>query len=104
MALAGIETSLNLDADCEVVNQALPAAASELSELQPDVVIFELEAVPPEFIYILTKELPGLLLIGIDLETNRALLWSGQQAQGWTSQDLAQVILQARFFVPVSGR
>jgi hypothetical protein len=38
---------------------------------------------------------PPLLLIGIDLENNRAMLWSSQQAEGWNSQDLAQVIRRA---------
>lgn len=104
LVLVGVKSSLGLDRGCDVIGHAMPATARELRELQPDVVIFELEAVPHEFIFTLSKELPGVLLIGIDLETNRALLWSGQQAEGWTSQDLTQVIHQAKFHVPISGR
>jgi hypothetical protein len=92
VALAGIETSLGMDDDCEVMGHAMPAAVDELRELNPDVVIFELDAVQHELIYTLSKELPGLLMIGIDLETNRVVLWTQQQAEGWTSQDLARVI------------
>ena len=83
---------------------ALPVDPQELARLRPDVVIYALGALQPEQLYPLAKDLPGLLLIGIDLETNRALLWSGQQAQGWTSQDLAQVIRQAKFQFPIFGR
>ncbi len=98
VALAGIETSLGLDAGCEVIGHAMPAAAGELRELDPDVVIFELDALPHELIYTLSKELPRLpgqpplLMIGIDLETNRAVMWLEHQAEGWTSQDLVKVI------------
>jgi hypothetical protein len=104
VALAGIEASINLDLGCEVVAHAWPIDQKELCKLQPDVVIFELDAVRPEFSYALTKERPGLLLIGIDPETNRAHLWSGQQVEGWTSQDLAEVIHEASFHIPVPTR
>ena len=104
VALAGIEASLDMDPECEVIGHAWPVNQQGLCDLQPDVVIFELDAVQPEFLYTLSKELPGLLLISIDSETNRALLWSGQQAQGWTIQDLEQVIHQASFNIPISRR
>lgn len=98
VALAGIATSLGMDDNCEVVGHAMPVAAGELRELNPDVVIFELKAVPQELIHALSKYLPRLpdqpplRLIGIDLETNRAVLWTEQQADGWTSKDLSRVI------------
>ena len=104
VALAGIEASIHLDPGCEVVGHAWPIDQLELCKLQPDVVIFELDAVRPEFPYTLSRALPGLLLIGIDPETNRVQLWSGQRAEGWTSQDLAEVIHQAKSQIPVTGR
>ena len=104
VALAGIEASINLDPECEVIAHAWPISQQELCRLHPDVVIFELDAVQPEFLYTLSKELPGLLLISIDPESNRALLWSGQQAEGWTIQDLEQVIHQASSNIPISRR
>jgi len=100
VALAGIEASMILDQGCEVVAHAWPMDRRELCRLDPDVVIFELNAVEPEFPHTLSKELPGLLLIGIDPETNRVQLWWGQQAEGWTSQDLSQAIHQAQFQIP----
>jgi hypothetical protein len=92
VALSGIETSLSLDPGCEVLSHALPISCEELRYLAPDVVLFDLDAVPPSFLYTTSRTLQGALLIGIDLETNRALLWTGQQAEGLRSQDLVEVI------------
>jgi len=92
VALAGIETSLSLDPGCEVLSHALPIDPDELRTLQPHVVLFDLDAVPADFVYTVSRELPGLLLIGIDLETNRAVLWNERQAVGMSSHDLADVI------------
>jgi hypothetical protein len=92
VALAGVATSLSLDPGCEVSGHCLPIREDELVDLRPDAVIFELDAVPPAFVYTVSRQLPGLLLIGVDLETNRAVLWLEQQAEGWTSRDLARVI------------
>ena len=103
VALAGIEASIHLDPGCEVIGHAWPIDQQELCKLQPDVVIFERDADRPEFPYALPKKLPRLLLIGIDPETNRAQLWCRQQVEGWTSQDLVQVIRQAKFRIPISG-
>lgn len=102
VALMGIEASLGLDPECEVIGRAPTIDPQELCSLHPDVTIFELDAVPPELLYALSKEIPGLLLIGIDPESNRALLWSGQQAEGLSSQDLTQIIHQARFSISAS--
>jgi hypothetical protein len=104
VALAGIQSSLGLDPDCEVMGHAMPVELQELIRLRPDVVIYALDALQPELLYSLAKDLPGLLLISIDLETNRVQLWSGQQAEGMSSQDLVQVIHQAKFTIPISGR
>jgi DNA-binding NarL/FixJ family response regulator len=92
VALAGIETSLSLDPGCEVLSHASPISREELHSLAPDVVLFDLDAAPPSFVFTVSSELPGALLIGIDLETNRAMLWTESQAEGLSSQDLAQII------------
>jgi hypothetical protein len=92
VALAGVATSLSLDPDCEVLSHVLPINRKELHRLHPDVVLFDLDAVPPSFVYAVSSQLPDLLLIGIDLETNRAMLWTERQAEGMSSQDLARVI------------
>jgi len=95
LVLAGIAASIGKDPGCELVAHAQPNEQPDLSALHPDVVIFDMDAMQPDFQYSLAQELPGLLLIGIDPETNRVLLWSGEQVTGLTSQDLAQIIHQA---------
>ena len=92
VALAGIGASLNLDLGCEVIAPAWPMDRQELCRLDPDVLVFELDAVPGEFLYALSREIPGLLLIGIDPETNRATFWAGQEAIGFTTYDLSRAI------------
>ncbi|MCJ7556197.1 MAG: hypothetical protein MUP90_04695 [Gammaproteobacteria bacterium] len=103
MILAGIAASIGMDPDFEVVGHEVTIDQQDLYALHPDVVIFDLEAVQPDFRYMLAQELPGLLLIGIDPETNRAVVWSGQKAEGMSSQDLVQVIHQNKFNIPNSN-
>jgi len=100
VALAGIATSLALDPDCQVAHHGLPIRDEELRDLQPDVILFDLDAVPPAFVYNTSRALRGVLLIGIDLETNRALIWTEQQAEGMCSQDLMDVIRGSRSALP----
>lgn len=60
--------------------------------------IIELDAVPGELLYALSRELlrlsgqPHLLLMGIDPEANRAIFWTGQEASEVTAQDLTRAI------------
>lgn len=103
VALAGIAASLALDPDCQVAGHGLPLRDEELRELQPDVIVFDLDAVPPAFVYTASRALRGVLLIGIDLETNRALVWNEQQAEGMCSQDLIDVIHGSGFVFPYTG-
>ena len=67
-------------------------AAQGLAALRPDVVLFDLAAVPTDFAIALWKAQPGTLLIGIDLLADRALVLSGQPARAHTTADLLQVI------------
>jgi hypothetical protein len=100
VALAGIATSLALDPNCQVAHHGLPICDEVLRNLQPDVILFDLDAVPPAFVYTASRSLRGVLLIGIDLETNRALLWAEQQAEGMCSQDLMDVIHSSGSVLP----
>lgn len=100
VALAGVATSLSLDPDCEVLGHCLPMREEELERCHPDALIFELDVLPPTSVYAVSRQLPGLLLIGIDLETNRAFLWTGKQMEGWTSLDLKEVIHGTHFPIP----
>jgi hypothetical protein len=63
-----------------------------LIELQPDVVIFDLTATQPSFAIALLRTKPGLLLVGVDLQTDMALVLSSETARILTSDDLLRVI------------
>ena len=67
-------------------------AAHRLGALQPDVVLFDLGAAQRDFAMTLWKAQPDLLLIGVDLATNQALVLSGHRTRAYTTEDLLQVI------------
>ncbi len=92
LVLAGIKTSVGLDKSCEMIACEQTASLPELAALRPDALIYELDSVPGEFLYSLSRELPGLLLIGIDRETNRAMFWAGQEVSEVTTRDLTRAI------------
>ncbi len=94
LMLAGVQASLRLNPAFDVIVQVLPITAQELQTLRPRAVIFDTQAVQPEFRYTIAQDLPGILLIGIDPGTNQALVWSGQQLLELSTQDLARVISQ----------
>jgi hypothetical protein len=60
----------------------------------PDAIIFDLAAAAPSFAVPLLRRFPGVVLIGVDLTTNRMLVMSGKQARLLTDDDLVRVIEQ----------
>jgi hypothetical protein len=92
LILSGIQASIRLDKRCETVTCPPTACLEELVALRPDALIFVLDAVEGDLLYRLSRALPGLLLIGIDPETSRAIFWAGQEASDVTSSDLTRAI------------
>jgi hypothetical protein len=93
MILGAVEASLRRYAHLELISLAPPfPAAQELGALAPDVIIFDLEAAHPESALSLLEARPSLLLIGIDPDSDRMLVWSGQRSRALAMQDLVQVI------------
>lgn len=74
------------------VSAGEPDAISELTEIQPAVVIFDLTAAQPRFSIALPRIKPGLLLVGVDLQTDMALVLFSETARILTSDDLLRVI------------
>jgi hypothetical protein len=93
--LLGVQASLAACPGLEVFNleQPLEKPFEVLSRLRPDAVIFDLEVTQPDFLFSLLQQ-PGLLLIGVDPETHRALVWSRRQAPAAAATDLIGVIQQ----------
>lgn len=106
LVLAGIQASLGSDPSLEVIRRALLTSEQELYDLRPDVVIFDIATVQPELRYVLTQELHGLLLVGVDPDRNRAVLWAGQQLSELSTSDLVELIRrqsQKERAAPIAG-
>ena len=76
----------------ETIDAALPGAIEKLSALEPDVVILDLGTAKPDPFVALWKVRPDVLLIGVDLGTDRMLILSGQPARALTAEDLIETL------------
>ncbi len=91
LVLAGIQASLRDCPSFEVIAPDAPANQAELLASPPDVVIFDMEAVQPEFLLAQMQSLPGLLLIGIDPESHEVLL-TGQEVGSIALDQILQIV------------
>jgi DNA-binding NarL/FixJ family response regulator len=91
VVLAGIEARIKLDPNSEVVGHAQTGRLKDLVELHPDVVIFDVDEVQPEFLRAQLQSQPALLLIGIDPESHEVLL-TGQAARSITLDQITKIM------------
>ena len=94
LAVSSIGASLQGCAGLRVlaVDGAAHGAAQRLRALRPDVVLFDLAAVPSDFAIDLWKARPSTLLIGMDLLAGKALVLSGRPTLARTTGDLLELI------------
>ncbi len=94
LTLTCVEASLRVHEAIEIitVNVQAPTALKELQALAPDSVIIDLGTVPADFPFLLLREQPGVLVIGVDAAEDGLLVLSVQQARAVTTRDLVQVI------------
>ena len=62
-----------------------------LSESTPDVIVFELTAANENHILPLLFKNPQLVMVGLDVESNQAVLVSGQEARSLTVGQIRQI-------------
>lgn len=74
------------------VDPSMPDVQDHLRLLQPDVVILDQASIQPDFSVALWKSQPELLLIGLDLDTGKALVLSSQPARLLTTNDLLRLL------------
>jgi hypothetical protein len=91
LILEGVRANLAALPGLEVLDQPLDVPLDPDQTKGPTTVIFDLEAIQPEFLLALLQQ-PGLQLIGIDPETHQAQVWSGRQVQAVVSTDLIRII------------
>ena len=97
LVLAGLQASLTAYAGLEVLCLADPLAdAQELSALHPDVIIVDAAAIPAPPLRLLNDLPPDLLLVSVDVATNRVHVWSGQQLPAASTHDLVALIGQRK--------
>lgn len=91
--LGALRASLERCPELEIVplSPPLPGAAG-LGALAPDVVLFDAGSALPDSLFVLLRESPNLLLIGVNPERADLWLWSSNQTRAVTAEDLIQVI------------
>lgn len=65
-----------------------------LAALAPDVVLFDLRSARPALAGSMLEVGPRLLLIGLDAEGERAVIWAGQGSRALSVDDLVSMIHQ----------
>ena len=63
-----------------------------LDALNPDILVFDLDATQPEEVLSLLKTDPAMLLIGISPDVNLVQVWSGRQIRELSTPDLLDLI------------
>ena len=93
LILETVGASLQKHPQLEVIALSNPCpSAGQLAAMKPDVILFDMGAPHPEAAFSLLATCPGLLLVGVDPDRNRAMAWSGQQLRELSTSDLVGVI------------
>ena len=92
--LAGIKAQLEQVPALELITMeaSQTKVVDRIRACQPRAVIFDLTMECPDFAVSLLHELPGLLQIGVDPNSNELLILSGQQERAVALTDLLKVI------------
>lgn len=94
--LAGIKAQLEQVSALELITiDSVPAdVASWVRRVRPQAVLFDLTMQHPDFAVALLREQPGLLLLGVDPNSNELLVLSSHPQQALSVSDLVQIIQQ----------
>jgi hypothetical protein len=91
LVLAGVQATFKGQAGFEVIALDQPATESELLACDPNVVVFDMGALESEFLSVQMRELPGVLLIGVDPESHDVLL-TGQAVCSISLAQITQIV------------
>jgi hypothetical protein len=102
--MAGIVASLKADATLEVlcVNLDSPNALQSVDENDITAIVFDLGDPPLRLDITLLRDLPGLLLIGVDPSRDEMLVLSSQPEQALSVADMVKVIRQKDSLIKLS--
>ena len=95
--LGSVGASLRDVPGLELIPLASPLPeAKDLSALEPDAIIFDLEAAHPDAALSLLRQRPGLLLIGVDPGSDEMVIVTSRQRRAVAVADLLRVIHQGK--------
>ncbi len=92
MSIIGATLQEKPEFQVQQIQGSLPNIIDKLEVPPPDVVLFDLATAQPHFAIPLLRNHPTIMLIGIDLESNKMLVLFGEQSRLLTADDLVQVI------------
>lgn len=92
LALSGVGASLEMRPGLRVVHfDAAETVAEALSDLEPDVAVFDMAANQPDVVELWRRH-PRVLPVGVDLLEHRAVVFSRHSSSVLTTDDLLRVI------------
>ncbi len=94
LCISGLQASLRAvpGLDLQAVDAQLEPIRERVVAWQPEVLILEAGLLRSVFSLSLLQDFPRLKLIGVELEGNRLLVFSGSSSQEPTPEELLQVI------------
>ena len=94
MLIAVMAASLEKSANLRIIQSTNWDEVSTLTEdSHPDVLMYDLPAASESCLLSLLFKNPDLLLIGLDVETNRAVLLAGKESRSLTLEQVKEFIL-----------
>ena len=94
LAVSAVGASLQGRAGFQIlqIDPLHPDALLRLDGARPDVVLFDLAGTQPDLTIGVLRKHPGLLLIGVDLKTDKMLVMSGEESRLVTLDDLIHMM------------
>ena len=92
--LAGVAASIKQHPELEVqlLDSTLPDALHRAKAMCPDTIVFDLQTIDPSFALSFLQEQPGVILLGLDLASDKLITLSSQQSTLYTMDDLVRLI------------
>jgi hypothetical protein len=106
--MAGVAVSLKADSNLEAmwIDPHSPNCRQYLYEHNPAAIVYDLSDPPPDVDIQLLREQPGVMLIGVDPDSDEMLVFSSRSQQALSMSDLVSTIrqLSARTLQQLNGQ
>ena len=92
MSIIGASLQEMPEFQVQQIQGSLPDIIDKLEAPPPGVILFDLAEAQPRFAVPLLRDHPTIMLIGVDVRSNKMLVLFGEQSRLLTADDLVQVI------------